>query len=128
VAVSSCPHPSLRRPVGIGIDFEPVWRSVAPDAARFFLSKPELARLHGPSGGADLLTLWTIKEACFKADPANGVRQLRDYQINDLTAPRGRVRHPDQTEIRYVSLPSELGPITVAVAVPPACAPGASAI
>jgi hypothetical protein len=38
------------------------------------------------------------------------------------------VCHPDRAEIRYVSLPSELGPITVAVAIPPGCSPGASGI
>jgi 4'-phosphopantetheinyl transferase EntD len=119
VAVVAAPHPERSGPSGIGIDFEPTSARLAPEAARFFLTRRELSSFQRLSHQVDLLSLWTIKEACFKADPDNDGHQLRDYQIADLTASRGRVghpHHPAQPDIRYVCRLSDLGPITLAVA------------
>ena len=47
---------------GLGVDFEG-WRPMDPRIARFYLH---------PDERGDLLRLWTVKEAVFKATPGNG--------------------------------------------------------
>ena len=75
--------------MGIGVDLE-IQHTVLPEAARFFLTEEEqrwLARLAAGSRARELLRLWTIKEAVFKADVQNAGRLLADYQ---LAAPEAR--------------------------------------
>jgi acyl carrier protein len=69
---------------GVGVDLEHD-RTVQPRMARFYLRDAEV--------GADLLRLWTVKEAMFKADPDNATRLLRDYRTTDPAYPYMSVRH-----------------------------------
>lgn len=69
---------------GVGVDLEHD-RPVRPAAARFYLRDDE------PHD--DLLRLWTVKEALFKADPANATRLLRDYRANDPAYQHVSARH-----------------------------------
>lgn len=70
---------------GIGVDVE--WDRPAPvAAARFYLTEREAewtAGLPDHERGTELLRLWTVKEALFKADPDNGPRVLSDYELAD---------------------------------------------
>lgn len=59
---------------GVGVDLEHD-RAVPPGMARFYLSDAEVS--------GDLLRLWTVKEAMFKADLDNAERMLRDYRAAD---------------------------------------------
>lgn len=59
---------------GVGVDLEHD-RPVRPGMARFYLSDAEVT--------SDLLRLWTVKEAMFKADLDNAARMLRDYRAAD---------------------------------------------
>jgi acyl carrier protein len=68
---------------GVGVDLED--QPVPPAAARFYLRDDE------PHD--DLLRLWTVKEAMFKADPANATRLLRDYRADDPAYRHASSRH-----------------------------------
>lgn len=89
--------PSL---AGIGVDLEP-HRPADPRTARFFLDSREQAWLAGQPPArraAEHVRLWTLKEALFKADPANAGATLRDYRVRDAAArhgPAGRPHRPD---------------------------------
>ncbi len=88
---------------GVGIDAEG-WRQVDPRMARFFLSDAD-ARPY------DLLRLWTVKEAVFKATSENHSLVLTDFIVLDATravGPRG-----ERYEYATTDLPT--GPLTVAV-------------
>jgi acyl carrier protein len=69
---------------GIGVDLEHD-RPVSPRMARFYLHDDELTQ-------QDLLRLWTVKEAMFKADPGNHDRMLRDYRADDPGYPHVSTR------------------------------------
>jgi acyl carrier protein len=79
------------RLAGVGVDIEPE-RPVDPRTARFFLTGPErdwLSAVDAGRRGGELLRLWTVKEALFKADPANRGTTLAHYQTRDPAAPAG---------------------------------------
>ncbi|MEW1862311.1 phosphopantetheine-binding protein [Streptomyces sp. NBC_00669] len=69
---------------GVGVDLEHD-QPVRPATARFYLRDDE------PHD--DLLRLWTVKEAMFKADPANATRMLRDYRADDPAYHHVSARH-----------------------------------
>ncbi|MFJ9632495.1 phosphopantetheine-binding protein [Streptomyces sp. NPDC101175] len=69
---------------GLGVDLEHD-RPVRPATARFYLRDDE------PRD--ELLRLWTVKEAMFKADLANATRVLRDYRANDPAYQHVSARH-----------------------------------
>jgi hypothetical protein len=73
---------------GLGVDLERL-RPVKAEAARFFLGMREQAL-----DGADLLRLWTVKEAVFKSDRRNGGRLLRDYRLAEPRGLRGTASGP----------------------------------
>ncbi|MFN2505480.1 MAG: 4'-phosphopantetheinyl transferase superfamily protein, partial [Acidimicrobiales bacterium] len=73
---------SVGHQAGLGVDFEG-WRPTDPRTARFFLHDGE--RLDGD----DRLRLWTVKEALFKATPANTGGRLLDYRLADPAASVG---------------------------------------
>lgn len=85
---------------GVGIDIE-MLRQPREALARFFLDPAEcawLAAQPAPERPAHLLRLWTVKEAVFKANPANRSTALHQYQLADCAAVRGiAVLHPDCT-------------------------------
>ena len=73
---------------GIGIDYEPL-RYINAKIARFFLNDEEAARLAQQVecvDTAELLRLWTIKEAAFKSYPGNAGMLLSDFTIADMKA------------------------------------------
>ncbi len=67
---------------GCGIDLERP-RRMDPASARHFLTREEQAALREEH---DLLLLWTIKEAVFKADRGNAGRVLSSYRLDALDA------------------------------------------
>jgi 4'-phosphopantetheinyl transferase EntD len=71
---------------GIGIDYEPL-RQINRKIARFFLNEAEVAWLAQQAecdGNAELLRLWTIKEAAFKCCPGNAGMLLNDLSVVDM--------------------------------------------
>jgi hypothetical protein len=91
--------------IGLGVDFEG-GRRVDPRAARFFLR---------PHERGDLLRLWTVKEALFKATPDNGGAMLLDYEVADPDALAGGARDQAGHRFRYTSAPLRQGWLTIAV-------------
>src|SRR5688500_8593893 len=75
---------------GVGVDIE-TGRRPPPRMARFFLTRKERRCLGQPSP-EQLLRLWTVKEALFKADPLNHRRVLADYALDDPLADAGCAR------------------------------------
>lgn len=69
-------HTSLN---GIGIDFEP-WRVLDSRHARMMLTPQERLRAQQASN-EDLLRIWTIKEALFKADMGGQQRWVNAYEL-----------------------------------------------
>ena len=103
--------------VGVGIDVERR-RPTRPDTWRFFLTVAErewLASVPAAERGEAHVRLWTVKEALFKADPANAHTWLGDYAVADAAAPRSRARRGD-LELGYVTTMWDGGYETVAVA------------
>ena len=107
---------------GVGVDFEPV-RQIDPATARFFLTDREqewVADLDQDRVSAELLRLWTVKEAVFKADLGNAHALVGDYELDEPAATTGtarRVRGQAQPCL-YSTLVEELGLLTVAVTLP----------
>ncbi|MBA9006784.1 4'-phosphopantetheinyl transferase superfamily protein [Thermomonospora cellulosilytica] len=92
--------PSL---TGIGVDLEPP-RLPDPRTARFFLDDRERAWLAGqppPRRAAEHVRLWTLKEALFKADPANADATLRDYRVRDAAARHGTAGRPHRPGLTF---------------------------
>ena len=82
---------------GLGIDVERP-RPLRPATARFFLDPAELEWVSGLAGeqrGRELLRLWTVKEAVYKADPDNGHRDLYHYALVAPGARTGLARAGD---------------------------------
>lgn len=79
---------------GLGVDLEQR-RTIRPDVDRLFLREAEqrwLATTDPSERAFELLRLWTIKEAVFKADPNNHGRQLYDYVLDDPSSTCGGAR------------------------------------
>jgi hypothetical protein len=78
----ACPPPLRHACVGLGIDYEPRHRLIAPAAERFYLTSAESAWLAAqPHPAMARLHLWTVKEACLKADVQNVGKVYRHYQL-----------------------------------------------
>ncbi|MEO3786714.1 4'-phosphopantetheinyl transferase superfamily protein [Actinocorallia sp. B10E7] len=87
---------------GFGIDLEEE-RSADPRTGRFFLRDHELRWLDGVrprDRDHEHMRLWTVKEALFKADPANAGTVLRDYGLADPSARTGRAGPARYTTVR----------------------------
>ena len=93
---------------GLGVDYEG-WRTVDPRTARFFLQE------HEERDGADLLRLWTVKEALYKATPDNGQVAFLDYGMMSSEARAGAAVDRVGRNFRYASAPVASGWLTVAV-------------
>jgi len=91
--------------VGLGVDFEG-WRPMDPRAARFYLRDGEQG---------DLLRLWTVKEALFKATPDNHRATLLDYEVTDPAARAGTATDRTGRGFRYSSTCLRQGWLTIAV-------------
>lgn len=96
------------RVVGTGVDHQP-WRETDPRMARLFLRPREQPT---PLG---LLRAWTVKEALFKAVPANHGSTLVDVELDDPTAPTGTATGPHGQRLRYSVVDTVEGPLAVAV-------------
>lgn len=93
---------------GVGVDYEGP-RRPDPRTARFFLRNQERRP------GEDLLRLWTVKEALFKATPDNAGAALVDCELADPQAVEGSAAGRDGWAFRYASTPLGEGWLTVAV-------------
>lgn len=109
--------------IGTGVDFE-AHRQVNPRSARFFLQQSELNWLGQCSEvqkNSQLLRLWTVKEAIFKADITNrsASRLPGEYELTEPAAVCGKAVHPALPGIRffYASTALNEGPLSMAVAV-----------
>lgn len=81
IAVAVCVKP-VENICGIGVDYEG-FRNLEINARRMFLSKNEIERFE-PHEPKELIKLWTIKEALFKACPNNDNLFLRSFEITKL--------------------------------------------
>ena len=90
---------------GLGVDLEG-WQTLDPRTARLFLHPHE----HG-----DLLRLWTVKEALFKATPANDGAVFLDYEVADPHALDGRASDRHGRTFEYLSRSRPEGWLTLAV-------------
>jgi acyl carrier protein len=96
------PPPRL---AGLGVDLES-YRDVDPRATRFFLTEPERAWLAGLDPARrphEQLRLWTVKEALFKAHPANEHAVLAEFGLRDPAAAAGSATRRPGLSFRYVS-------------------------
>ena len=103
--------------VGIGIDYEPL-RDINTRIARWFLNADEMAWLLNEPRQAhreEIIRLWTIKEAAFKAHPNNGGLVLTKLAIANPAAAKIRVTVPGlATPIRVTCRPFDAGYLSVA--------------
>lgn len=107
VALAVALPPEVRA-LGLGVDLEHD-RPVKPGMARLICDPHErawLATISPERHAAELLRLWTAKEALYKADPAQGEAIVADYALaspGDLVTTGGRVgaaRHATLTSLR----------------------------
>ena len=101
---------------GIGIDYEPL-RDIDTRAARWFLDYQELQWLNiQPESvrSAELVRLWTVKEAAFKSHPDNARMSFSDFSITEPTAQNSIVTAGGR-RIRISSKACALGYLSVAI-------------
>lgn len=90
---------------GIGIDLE-IDRSLRPQASRSFLTSREQRCLQESDTtlrSQDLLRLWCIKEAVFKANPDNRGTLLGDHELVDPTLACGAAHTREGRLVQYAS-------------------------
>lgn len=88
---------------GIGVDFEPLSRTIKPEMIPFYLTRKEVP-IFSESRPDWKLALWTIKEAVFKSHMENDQRVLRDYEIieyKQILPSQGLARFVGQNEVIY---------------------------
>lgn len=120
VAVAVALPPELSA-IGIGVDLEHD-RPIKPGMARLICDEHErawLASLPAECHAAEVLRLWTAKEALYKADPAQGDAIVAEYALaspGDLVTTGGRSGsiHP----ARLTSLRQVGAVLSVAVCLP----------
>ena len=89
---------------GLGVDLEG-WQKIDARTARFYL--------HAHEQG-DLLRLWTVKEALFKATPDNATAVFLDYEVDDPHAVAGGARDRHGRTFEYESRRRPEGWLTLA--------------
>ena len=105
---------------GLGVDLE-VDRAIPRSADRLYLTARERGSLRSGStySNADLLRLWTVKEALFKADVENRMRGwLSCYECLDPCRLSGKARLRSSVadkRFKFASLPFLSGFLTVAI-------------
>ena len=107
--------------LGVGVDFEP-HGPIAGRLARFFLTERELpSRIDEPQHGDQLLRLWTVKEALFKATHDNEQFTVLDYECHDVWNWQGSASLLPRPDVlfRYVTMGLVGGYLSVAVALAP---------
>ena len=98
-----------RGQAGMGVDFE-ASRPTDRRTARFFLHEDE--RLDD-----ELLRLWTVKEALFKATPGNEGGSLLDYRLDEPASTAGTARNGSGHRFRYACGSLGGGPLSVAICI-----------
>ena len=101
--------------LGVGIDFEP-WRALDQRHQRLMLTARESAAL-GAASARDLLRIWTVKEACFKADVLGQQRWVTAYALDNPAQKSGGARVTCGRLVhrfRYISLEVPGGMLSVA--------------
>ncbi|MCP5245549.1 MAG: 4'-phosphopantetheinyl transferase superfamily protein [Burkholderiales bacterium] len=111
----------FKHALGIGIDLE-YGRSMDPRAARFFLTHKEQRIVDTlDTVQRQLLRLWTVKEAIYKADLNNHCNfWFFDYETQNpgaLTGIATKVNCPGKKKFRYASMPYQDGFLTIAIAI-----------
>src|SRR5262249_595890 len=106
--------------LGVGVDVETDRSGLNQRAGRMFLSARELAWVASLAEAVQAdarLRLWVVKEALFKANPANHDTVLAHYSIAEPGAPYGNGSGPcpPKTSLRYASLPVVFGHLAVAI-------------
>ncbi|HVK98695.1 MAG TPA: 4'-phosphopantetheinyl transferase superfamily protein, partial [Dongiaceae bacterium] len=102
---------------GVGLDFEP-WRPLDERHRRLMLSRREDALL-GAASSRDLLRIWTVKEALFKADRGGQQRWVIAYELDHPARRSGtaRVRAGGRVRrFRYISIEVPGGMLSAAFA------------
>lgn len=107
--------------LGIGVDLE-LRTGMKDGAERFFLGPEEtrwlLAQDDPAARGRERVRLWTVKEALYKANPANPGTLLGHYLLEDPAATAGAARwkgDDGQRLFRYACVDVDPGALTVAV-------------
>lgn len=103
--------------LGMGVDFEP-WRAMDARHARLMLTPQERGQAHNASA-EDLLRIWTIKEALFKADVGGQQRWVNAYELEHplRRSGFGKVRCNGMTKrFRYLSIRTTEGILSTAFA------------
>lgn len=115
-----CAMATDQRINGLGVDLE-LGREIPDAAGRLYLSRHERRSLEAGTAytNANLLRVWTVKEALFKADMDNHRRGwLSCYEcINPCRfSGKARVRsNPAGKRFKFASIPFQSGFLTVAV-------------
>ena len=115
-----CALATDRRIHGLGVDLE-LDRAIPPTADRLYLSEREQRILEAGSAysNTDLLRVWTVKEALFKADMENRRRGwLFSYECFDPCRISGRAwvrSKPAANRFRFASIPFRSGYLSLAV-------------
>lgn len=86
---ASCAVAALGAQLGVGVDLEDRSRPVSRKAADRFIDSNEAKLPFQP------IDVWTIKEACYKANPENQNTIIADYQIDSVGWASLR-NHPSQ--------------------------------
>ena len=111
----------FKHAMGIGIDLE-YGRSMDPRAAKFFLTHEEQRIVNASDHvNQQLLRLWTVKEAIYKADLNNQCNfWFFDYETQNPVASIGiatKVSCRSKKKFRYASMPYQDGFLTIAIAI-----------
>ena len=85
---------------GVGIDLE-LSRKVDAKHTRYYLSKYESDLVNSND---DLLRLWTVKEALFKADPSNDGGILKNYNVKNPKTLKGEAINKKGDTFYYNSI------------------------
>lgn len=100
--------------LGCGIDFE-TQNSISDSALGLFLTDREISWCAKRRFKFDLIELWTIKEAVFKADPDNQNSVLSDYEIVAPDESSARKLTAGGADFRFHCLRFESGVLSAAV-------------
>lgn len=111
----------LRHAIGTGIDLE-YGRSMSSSAAKFFLTHKEQLNVNSSDNvSRQLLRLWTVKEAIYKADLDNRCNfWFFAYETQDPQAWMGiatKLGQQNEKRFRYASMPYRDGFLTIAITI-----------
>ncbi|MEB3286965.1 MAG: 4'-phosphopantetheinyl transferase superfamily protein [Vampirovibrionales bacterium] len=115
---------------GIGIDYQ-VFRPIRNRSWRMFLTVDEQAWVSSqpePEIPKELIRLWTIKEALYKANPANNGTRYVDYHLVSPEQSQGDCvfKGTQERRLQYASIPFEEGYLSLALALSEVIQPEAS--